>query len=98
MLTSQLEITREELRSVTDALCIVEASNVVSYATHTSGLHGFHINRLRVLKLCAFWPTESSMSKTSRYKATSGQHSLRKDVSRGAYSAGARSALMRMRT
>ena len=59
MLTSQLEITREELRSVTDALCIVEASNVVSYATHTSGLHGFHINRLRVLKLCAFWPTES---------------------------------------
>ena len=40
-------------------------------------------------------------SKTARYKATNGQHSLRKDaiaLSRGAYSAGAWSALMRMRT
>ena len=44
--------------------------------------------------LCTF------QSKTPRYKATNCQHSLRKDaidLSRGAYSAGARSALMRMR-
>ena len=46
-------------------------------------------------QLCTFQST------TPRYKATNCQHSLRKDamaLSRGAYSAGARSALMRMRT
>ena len=70
--------------------------------THTSGLRNFHINRLRAIKRCAFWPTESlyfPVKKRLRYKATSGQHSLRKTPlpCHEAYSAGAWSALMRMR-
>ena len=63
-------------------------SIVAQTAPHTSP-RGFHINQLRALNRCAFWQTESLYIEKHLEKTPLPCHE--------AYSAGARSALMRMR-
>ena len=88
---------RLNTRSIRESpkLMICRSSSSFSLQRHNSYEYSPWFSHKSTQAMCLWLCT--FQSKTPRYKAISGQHSLRKDaiaLSRGAYSAGALSALM----